>query len=451
MNNRFSERVCRRAAAGLAVAAVALAGFAAPATASAYTVLADGRTLADTTRSTGSFSASVNAPTGVKTGVKVEFKLDGTYLGQDLTAPYSWPVSAEAGAHKLNVRWETSAGRQETTVQFTVANSTTPKPATPPGAGTPPRPTPVPVTAPAPAPVAVTPAPVSVPAGVVQVSTSAGLKTALTTARPGQVIELRDGSYVGAFKATTSGTSAAPITLKGSRNAVLSSGSISSGYGLHITGSHWRIKGISVATSSKGIVLDGSRNTIIDGVDVGRIGMEAVHFRSGSSDGAILNSSIHDTGLTTPAYGEGIYLGSAKSNWLGGLPDRSDRITVRGNRITNTTAEGVDVKEGTAGGLIIGNVFTNSGYSGANFGDSWVDVKGNNYRIEGNSGKGTLLDAFQVHAVLDGWGTGNVFTGNTVLGGVLGYEVWVQSKSLNTTVTCKPSAAARGLSNIACR
>ncbi|OUM40497.1 hypothetical protein CI784_13365 [Arthrobacter agilis] len=71
-------------------------------------------------------------------------------------------------------------------------------------------------------------------------------------------------------------------------------------------------------------------------MDIGTIGAEAVHFRTGSSDGGIRDSVIHDTGLKQPEYGEGIYLGSAKSNWTGGVPDRSDRITVSGNRIVNT-------------------------------------------------------------------------------------------------------------------
>ena len=248
MFSSSSLPACRRVAFA-AVAAVAVSLIASPASAAPPTVRADGQALAGTVRGDGAFLASVEAPAGSK----VKFKVDGTYLGQDTTAPYAWPVAVGAGTHKLEVRWESPAGRQESTVSFSVG---TPRPA-------------------APAPAA-TPKPVLVPANVVQVSTAAGLKTALANARPGQVIELRDGRYIGAFKASASGTAAAPITLRGSRNAVLSSGSTSSGYGLHVTGSHWRITGVSVASSAKGIVLDGSTNTIIDGVDVGTIGAEAV-------------------------------------------------------------------------------------------------------------------------------------------------------------------------------
>lgn len=48
----------------------------------------------------------------------------------------------------------------------------------------------------------------------------------------------------------------------------------------------------------------------------------------------------------------------------------------------NCTAECIDAKEGTIGGLILGNKFNSTGITGANSGDSWMDVKGNNCVIE---------------------------------------------------------------------
>ena len=51
-------------------------------------------------------------------------------------------------------------------------------------------------------------------------------------------------------------------------------------YGLSITGDHWRIEGLTVAHATKGIVLDGSVGTVIDGVEVFDIGDEGVHFRT---------------------------------------------------------------------------------------------------------------------------------------------------------------------------
>ena len=316
-------------------------------------------------------------------------------------------------------------------------------------AGTPQPPAPASASPPAAAPAA------SVPVAAVTVSTSAELAAALEAAQPGGTIELKDGGYTGKFVAAASGTAADPITLTGSRAAVLSSGSLTSGYGLHITGSFWHISGLSVANSAKGVVLDGSAHTVLSQIDVGGIGSEAVHFRANSTDCIIEDSDIHDTGLAKPGFGEGIYVGSAKSNWKSVMgsattPDRSDRVLIRGNRISRTSAEGIDIKEGTTGGAVTGNSFAGAGLSGANSADSWVDVKGNGYIVSGNSGSTTKLDALQVHNVLDGWGRDNVFAGNTVLGGVPGYEVWIQSAGKGNSVRCRSSAAGRGQANIPC-
>jgi hypothetical protein len=70
--------------------------------------------------------------------------------------------------------------------------------------------------------------------------------------------------------------------------------------------------------------------------------------------------------------------------------------------------------------------------------------------VDGNAGSIARRDAFQVHSVLEGWGMRNRFSGNTVLGGVPGYEVWVQSSSLGNIILCKESKAGLGLSNVPC-
>jgi hypothetical protein len=414
----------RRSIAGAVSASLTVAiALAVPLPATAATsggLTVSGAPLASSLLTSGSFTVEVAAPS--VSGVK--FKLDGTYLGEDKTPPYTWPVVAGIGSHRLDARWDGG----DTTSAFTVS-------AAPP----------------------VAPVDVSTPATttIVSVSTSAQLKTALAAARPGQVITLASGTYTGPFESAASGTAAAPITLTGPRTAVLTTGKIDSGYALHLTGSHWRVTEIAVTTAAKGIVLDGSRFTTISHVDVGDVGAEAIHFRTGSSDSVIENSTLHDTGVTSPQYGEGVYIGSAVSNWssiMGSAttPDRSDRVVVRDNVIRNTAAEGVDVKEGTTGGSITGNSFTNSGVSGQNSADSWIDVKGNDYVVSGNQGRGTLLDAMQVHAVVAGWGARNRFSGNTVLGAVPGFEVWVQGAAVGNTVACDSSAASQGLSNIPC-
>jgi hypothetical protein len=290
-----------------------------------------------------------------------------------------------------------------------------------------------------------------------QVATAAELSRALDAVMPGDTIELAPGWYHGTFFSTAQGTAEQPITLTGPEGAVLSSPGMEScspsqrtdvtycGYGIHLNhAAHWNLTGFSVADSAKGIVLDDSDHVTIDGVSVYAIQEEAVHFRTSSSDNVIRDSRISYTGLGKPEYGEAIVFGSATSNWakygegvrVGGLaPDRSDRNQARNNTIgPNVTAEHVDVHEGTRDGVISGNSFDGHGISGANYADSLVDIKGDGYVIEGNSGTfggdGVLRDGFQAHAVEDGWGCGNTFRSNTAdLGGADGYGFYIPDQT----------------------
>jgi hypothetical protein len=287
------------------------------------------------------------------------------------------------------------------------------------------------------------------------VATAAQLKAALADARPGDTIHLADGSYNGAFYALASGTPTAPITLTGSRAAVLSntagacdpniraSGLVSyCGYGFHLNrASYWHLLGFSVAHGAKGIVLDSANHNVIDGVQVSLSNLKGIHLRTASSDDVVTNSFIHDTGVTEPGFGEGLYFGSAQSNWdkygeNGGTgPDRSDRNQALSDTFgPNVGAEHIDIKEGTVNGVISGNHF-NGGVSGQHFADSWVDAKGNNYTFTGNVGVygtsgGVLADGYQVHQILAPWGCGNVWRSNSSdLGGVGNYAIDVTDQS----------------------
>lgn len=244
------------------------------------------------------------------------------------------------------------------------------------------------------------------PQAASDVSTSAELKAALANAKPGDTIELADGTYTGNFKTTVSGNSGNPITLTGSAGAVLTA---SGGYGLHLNGaSYWNVRGITVTGGQKGIMVDGAAHVTIDGVTVHGLDMEGVHFRNSSTYGVIKNSRIYDTGNDGRGMGEGVYVGSA-----GGTSDRSDHVQIVGNTIgPDVGGEAVDLKEGTTGGLVSGNSFDGKGLTGANFDDSWVDVKGNDYVIENNTGKNTTNNGYETHSQQSGWGCGTVFRDN---------------------------------------
>ena len=290
---------------------------------------------------------------------------------------------------------------------------------------------------------------------VVDVSTARELQAALDAAQPGQVIRLADGRYEDNFVASAQANADSPIRLCGGRGAVLDGGDVDGEYTLHLSGAtHWQVSGFTVTGGQKGVMVDAGSGIRIEGLLVTSMGDEAIHLRTNSSDNVVAGNTIRDTGLRKPKFGEGVYVGSAESNWCqlsDCQPDRSDRNLVEGNDIAGTTAEAVDIKEGTSDGVLRGNTFDGAAMIDA---DSWVDVKGNGWRIEGNTGTSTSADGFQVHEVVDGWGRGTVFSGNAV-NDVPGLAIHVAGPRAirnSTRVTCDNESedASGGLSNVSC-
>ncbi len=266
---------------------------------------------------------------------------------------------------------------------------------------------------------------------------------------------LADGVYQGDFVASQSGTPSAPITLCGSRNAVLEGESITRGYTFYLDdASWWRAEGFTVQSGQKGVLADGAAHDLLYGLYVHSTGDEAIHLRSFSNDDTVSHCVVRDTGLLEQFFGEGIYVGSAHKNWCrysGCQPDRSDNNVLIGNDIANTTAENIDIKEGTTGGKIIGNQFNGTGMA-ESAATGWINVKGNDWTVEDNTGADSVKNGYQVHQVYPGWGIGNVFIGNRAQVNGPGYGIYVQSKRLQTVVACNNvvSAAGSGFSTIAC-
>ena len=288
---------------------------------------------------------------------------------------------------------------------------------------------------------------------VAHVSDAASLAQALNTAVPGEAVVLAPGTYRGHFLATTTGTESAPILLCGSADSVLEGGT--NGYTLHLDQADWwNISGLTIHGGEKGLVLDATSDTTITLVRISGTAQEAVHLRAASSHNTLKALHIDHTGRATPRFGEGIYIGSAKENWCRYTscdPDRSD-----GNTITDCafgpgiTAENIDIKEGTTGGMVTGNSFDGTGAAAV---DSWVDVKGNDWVIHDNTGVHSPRDGAQVHVRLPGWGRGTTFTANTFRVRPDGYGIRVQPGAANTTVACNNAVIgpAAGLSNIGCK
>ncbi|WP_157518250.1 hypothetical protein [Herbidospora mongoliensis] len=270
------------------------------------------------------------------------------------------------------------------------------------------------------------------------VGSASQFEKALASARAGDVIKLRPGIYRGNFVARKSGVKSRPIFVCGTAASVIDGGGPKGGYGFHIDrGNYWRLVGFTVRNSQKGVMADRSFGSIIQSLTVHSIGDEAIHLRNFSKSNIVQYNRIFNTGLRKPKFGEGVYIGTAESNWksvTGGRMDASDGNWVRGNEI-KSTAEAIDIKEGTSGGWIVGNVFDGSQLVDDGTNDSWVDVKGNKYVVEGNRGRSTPLDGFQTHKIVDGWGTGNVFRKNVInLSGARG--VGINDTVGGNTITC---------------
>ncbi|WP_018343796.1 T9SS type A sorting domain-containing protein [Cytophaga aurantiaca] len=285
---------------------------------------------------------------------------------------------------------------------------------------------------------------VALQAQTINVSTAIQLQSALNTATAGQTIVLADGIYSksGGFiiPANINGTSSNPITLKGSALAILTSNNLNSGYGLGLRGNtYWILDGFTIYMSAKGIVLDSSHHNTIKNIHVNRIGDEGIHLRSYSSYNTIDNCFIDSTGQTSPGFGEAIYIGSAVSNWPTYSKGNAD--TCNYNEVTNNSfgnhvsSENIDIKEGTTGGRIAFNTFNGTGLNNQNSADSWIDVKGNYYTIECNTGSNTIADGFQTHILVAGWGDYNTFSNNMLSVNSSGYGILITTTSSKGTAT----------------
>lgn len=293
----------------------------------------------------------------------------------------------------------------------------------------------------------------------IAVRDAAGLTSALAAAEPGTMIRLAPGTYRGRFISGRSGTAQNKVVVCGPRTAVLDSGTVSEGYTMHVKNSnYWILSGFTVTRGKDGVMLDRSNFNLVTDLLIHNVGHSGIHVRTFSSDNTLTYNQIRDTGKYYAGYGEGIYIGTAVSNWQtitgsSTTPDRCNRTRVRYNTLgPNITAEAIDIKEGTSGGRIRGNVFDGTGMTGANYGDSWMDVKGNGYLITGNTGVNTLKDAFQVHQAVVGWGKNNVFENNFANVKASGYGFMLDGKSTGNVVRCNNvvQSAGAGFANVSC-
>lgn len=253
----------------------------------------------------------------------------------------------------------------------------------------------------------------------IEVSNDAELKAALSSAKTGDNIKLAGGTYKGPI--TLSGKSG--VTVSGSKDAIVKTDESLKKPSFSVTNcSDCTVTGLTITGGQKGLMVKGSQNNVFDSLDVSHTAMEGVHFKENSSGNTIQNSEVHHTGMggDTPAGnnrtqamdGEGIYIGTAKSNNPDG--DNSNNNKILNNNIHDTTAENIDIKEFTKGGVISGN--TLDGAACGEGATANVEVKGSGYSVTGNTITHQHKNGIKNYAVkgVAESGTNNTIENNTM-------------------------------------
>ena len=181
---------------------------------------------------------------------------------------------------------------------------------------------------------------------------------------------------------------------------------------------------LAAASASRSQRAEGRRGrrhvgSVIQGLTVTDIGDEAIHLRSPAPTTSCSTTRSATPGCGATSSARASTSARRSSNW-GTYTDwraRPQRLQPRAGqhhqrrrprrRSTSRKARPAE--------RVIDNTFDGSGMTGA---DSWVDVKGNDWLIEGNTGTQRAEDGFQTHQILDGWGDNNVFIDNNAEGGL---------------------------------
>ncbi len=258
---------------------------------------------------------------------------------------------------------------------------------------------------------------------IIYVSTVDELYAAVENAAAGDIICVAAGTYTltSELASSSNGSPDAPIILRAadSENMPVFCGT---SYGqqsvLHISGEYWTVENITISTGEKAVIFDHADYSVLSGCDIGYTGSEAVAIRDGSSYCTVQNCTIHDTGLVSPGYGEGVYIGTSSTSSSSGYNYYCDYNLVDGCTFYNVTAEHVDVKEYTTGTEIAHCLFYGDGMSGENCAGSFVDIAGRDCYVHDNTGyrdgNVKIVAAFEMHDEVSGWATNARFENNTL-------------------------------------
>jgi hypothetical protein len=263
----------------------------------------------------------------------------------------------------------------------------------------------------------------------VNVSTVSDLTSATLNAKAGDTIWVAGGKYelptsnckndtfvnstgrdCGLLWLGADGTAANPVVLAGSDPAnppEIYSSDVAHNYGIHVTGNYVILKNLKVHTFSKGVVFDNSIGALMEDCEVFHTGNEIVHVRDSSQQVTLNRNFIHGSGFEKSQYGEGIYVGTYNTGWASsqesekssfwgtaasqhrysGYDWRVNDTKITCNIVKATTAENIDVKEGTIRGIVQGNMFIGDScnFNGeVDYDDANIDMKGASWTVSGN-------------------------------------------------------------------
>ncbi|WP_158309756.1 right-handed parallel beta-helix repeat-containing protein [Microbacterium testaceum] len=273
------------------------------------------------------------------------------------------------------------------------------------------------------------------PAPTVTVTDTASATAAIASAQPGTTIRLADGVYGPLVVNDKHGTAEQRISICGTRDAIIrpfpDTFNMVDGIGVRVQGSSFiTLNGFTIQNAQKGVALASTSDSRVYGLRVTNTSQGGIYAQTGSSDNLIAANQISHTGLDESIpkggiwhqdgrYGEGIYVGNSQGNDTcepNCAPDASDRNVIIWNTITDVTAEGIEAKEQSTGGLIYNNtVAFSSTHQAAIY--SALQIKGDGYLVYRNNITSGLKYGIRSVTTQVGdrdWGYDNVFASNTI-------------------------------------
>jgi hypothetical protein len=179
-------------------------------------------------------------------------------------------------------------------------------------------------------------------------------------------------------------SASAPIVLEGVGSATVLN--LGGNGGIYVRGSYWQIRNLRITNGFHGIQTEGVTGVVLDGLEIDHVQQAAINLRYGTNKSVVRRSKIHDTGLGTKRYGEGVYIGGYASEGSSAPDNAADDNQVLDNTFgPNVTSEAIDISAGADRTTITGNTINGQGtVSEPGYMNSLIGVRGSGHMIADN-------------------------------------------------------------------